>query len=53
METKGEDIIPQLSQRGCRRGARQTSADDDYIVFALIGRVDQLELELVLFPLFR
>ena len=48
-----EDVVAELPERGRRRGAREARADDEDRVLALVGRVDQLHLELVPVPLFR
>src|SRR4029077_15107961 len=46
-----EDVVAQLAERRRRRPAGQAGADDDDRVLPLVGRVDQLHLELVPVPL--
>ena len=45
------DVVAELGQRRRGRRARQPRADDDDRVLALVGRVDELDVELVLLPL--
>src|SRR5688572_32547322 len=45
------DVVAQLGERRRRRAARQARADDDHVELALVGRVEQLELELAPRPL--
>ena len=51
LDAEIEDVVAQLAERRRRRRARQPRADDDDGVLALVGRVDQLHLELVPVPL--
>src|SRR4029450_889134 len=44
------DVVAQLGQRGGGGRAGQAGADHDQRVLPLVGRVDQLHLELVLLP---
>src|SRR5262245_52138882 len=53
LETKGLDVVAEFAQRGRRRSARQSRADDDDVEFAFIGRVDQFHLLPVFRPLHR
>ena len=46
-------LIAQFAQSGCGRGPRQPGANDDDLVFPLVGRVDQFVLELALVPFLR
>ncbi len=51
LDAEAQDVVAQLAERRGRRCARQAGADDDDRVLALVGRVDQLHLELVPVPL--
>src|SRR5205809_724982 len=51
LHTADEDVVAEPAERGRRRCARQTGADDDDRVLALVGGVDQLHLEFVPVPL--
>ena len=53
LEAEAFDLVAQLGQRGGGRGAGQAGADDDDVELPLVGRVDQLQVELVLVPLLR
>ena len=52
VENKILHPITELGEGGGARGAGQAGADDDDLVFALVGRVDELDLRLVLAPFF-
>ena len=45
------DLVAELGQGGRGGAAGQAGTHDDHLVLALIGRVDELEVELVLVPL--
>jgi len=49
---EGLDFVAQLGHCRGGGGTGQSSANHDYLVLALVGRVDQLDLELVVRPLF-
>ena len=51
LEAEALDLVAQLGQRRRGRSARQAAADDDDVELALVGRVDQLHVELVFVPL--
>ena len=53
LDAEAEDVVAELAERRGGRGAGQAGADDDDGVLALVGRIDQLHLELVPFPLLR
>ena len=53
LEAEAFHLVAQLRQRGGGRRARQAAAHDDDVELALVGRVDQLHVELVLVPLLR
>ena len=50
VEREGAHVVAELRQRGGGRGPGQAGADHDDLVLALVGRVDQLHVELVLVP---
>ncbi len=52
LDAEIQDVVAQLAKRRGRGRAREARADDDDRVLALVGRVDQLHLELVPVPLF-
>ena len=52
LDAEVQDVVAQLAERGGRRGAGEAGADADDRVLPLVGRVDQLHLELVPVPLF-
>ena len=47
---EGLHVVAGLAERGRRRGAGQTGADDDDAQLAAVGRVDQPGLELAVLP---
>ena len=51
LDAEAQDVVAELAERRGRRRAGQAGADDDDRVLALVGRVDQLHLELVPIPL--
>jgi hypothetical protein len=51
LKAKAVDLVAELSQRGRGRGAGETGADHDHAELALVGGVDQLQVEAVLVPL--
>ena len=51
LEAERLDVVAQLGQRRGRRRAGEAGADDEDLVFALVGRVDQLHLEAMPLPL--
>jgi hypothetical protein len=51
LEAEAGDVVAELGQRRCCRRSGEAGADDDDLVLALVGRVDQLEVELGLGPL--
>ncbi len=51
LDAETEDVVAELAERGRRRRPRQSGADADNGVLALVGRIDQLHLELVPVPL--
>src|SRR6185436_6197723 len=51
LDAEVQDVVAQLAKRRRRRRAGQAGADDDDRVLPLVGRVDQLHLELVPVPL--
>ena len=51
LETEALDRVTQLGEGRRRRGPGQAAADHDDLVFAFVGRVDQLHLEPVPVPL--
>src|SRR6185436_15592095 len=50
VDAEAVDVVAELAERGRRRRARQARADDDDVELPLVGRVDQLDLELVPAP---
>ena len=53
LDAEVQDVVAELAERRRRRRAGQAGADDDDRVLPLVGRVDQLHLELVPVPLLR
>ncbi len=51
LDAEDADVVAELGQRRRGRGAGQAGADHDDVVLALVGGVDQLEVEAVLVPL--
>ena len=51
LDAEVQDVVAELAERCRRGGAGQPGTDDDDRVLALVGRVDQLHLELVPVPL--
>ena len=51
LDAEVQDVVAELTERRGRRCARQSRSDADDRVLALVGRVDELDLELVPIPL--
>ncbi len=50
VEGERVDVVAELGQRGRCRGSGEPGADHDDLELPLVGRVDQLDVELVLVP---
>ncbi len=50
LEAEALHVVAQLAERGGRGSARQARSHHDDVVLALVGRIDQLQIELVLVP---
>src|SRR5205823_2907304 len=50
LEAKTMDVVTEFSQASRRGAASKSSSNNDDVVFALVGRVDQLQAELMRFP---
>ena len=53
LDAEVDDVVAEFAERGGGRRAGQAGADHDDRVLPLVGRVDQLHLELVAVPLLR
>ena len=53
LNAEAQDVVAKLAERGRRRCAGKTRADDDDRVLPAVGRVDQLGIEAVPVPLLR
>ena len=50
LKAEALDVVAEFAEAGGGSATGKAGTDDDDVVLALVGRIDQLEIELVLVP---